>query len=141
MKNNRYSIVLDTNVFIVSILPHFSYYWIYESLIRNEFDLLLSNEILNEYEEQIAFRYGLSRTDSELEFLLLLPNVKQITPYFRWNLITKDPDDNKFIDCAVSANADYIITEDKHFQVLNKTKFPEMKILNIQGFKKLLNKR
>ncbi len=138
MRTNKLKVVLDTNVFLVSVLPHFSYYWIYEKLINNKYELLLSNEILAEYEEQIAFRYGMSRTDSELEFLLLLPNVITINPYFYWNLITEDADDNKFVDCAVSGNADYIVTEDKHFKVLKKTKFPKVEILSIKEFEKLL---
>ncbi|MEO8087160.1 MAG: putative toxin-antitoxin system toxin component, PIN family [Bacteroidota bacterium] len=138
MKKNNCRIVLDTNVFIVSLLPHFSYYWIYENFLNGNYNLLLSTEILNEYEEQTALRYGIKKTQAQLDFLLLLPNVKHITPYFYWNLIESDASDNKFVDCAVSGNADYVVTEDKHFNVLKKIKFPHLPILNIQGFRKLL---
>lgn len=31
-------------------------------------------------------------------------------------IITADPDDNKFSDCAITAAADYVITEDAHFE-------------------------
>ena len=30
----------------------------------------------------------------------------------------KDPDDNKYCDCAIAGNAKYLVTEDKHFQIL-----------------------
>jgi len=57
-----------------------------------------------------------------LEFLLLLPNVELVNPYYNWNLITHDPDDNKFVDGAVSGNVDYFVTNDKHFNVLKDIK-------------------
>jgi len=40
--------------------------------------------------------------------------------YIHFGLITVDVDDNKFVDCAVAADAEYIVTNDKHFEVLNK---------------------
>ena len=40
------------------------------------------------------------------------------TPHFRFHLIENDPDDNKFVDCAIVAGADYIVSEDAHFRVL-----------------------
>ena len=38
-----------------------------------------------------------------------------INTFCKFNLITADPDDNKFIDCAVAAQAKYIVTEDRHY--------------------------
>ena len=87
-----------------------------------------------EYREVIAKRYSLNHTDATLDFLLLLPNVYLITPYFKWNLIVKDEDDNKFVDCAFAANADYIVTNDKHFQVLKHIDFPKLETLNAEAF-------
>ena len=43
--------------------------------------------------------------------------------HFKWGIIVTDPDDDKFVDCAVAANADYIVTNDKHFNILNKLTF------------------
>ena len=50
------------------------------------------------------------------------------------NLITVDPDDNKFVDCAISANAHYIVTNDHHYDVLKDIDFPKVNIVNIQQF-------
>ena len=49
-----------------------------------------------------------------------------------------DPDDNKFVDCAVSANADYIVTNDRHFNVLKGIYFPQVNVIDIDTFKRLL---
>lgn len=61
-------VVLDTNVFLVSLASHLKYYWIFESLIKNKYELVVSNEILTEYLEVISQRYGLDETESKLDF-------------------------------------------------------------------------
>ena len=45
-------------------------------------------------------------------------NIRQIEPQFRFAVITADPDDNKFCDCAVVAGADFVVTDDAHFAAL-----------------------
>ena len=138
MKTSKLRIVLDTNVLIVSLPSHLKYHWIFERLIQGHYELFVSNEILTEYQEQIARRYGLSYTEAQLDFLLLLPNVALVTPFYRWQLIPEDPDDNKFVDCAVAANVDYIVTNDKHFRVLRNLAFPPVRTVTLQEFEALL---
>ncbi len=131
---NKLRIVIDTNVFLVSLAEHYKYHWIFRTLISGKYDLCGSTEILLEYQEQVALRYGLSNTDSTLDFLLNLRNVHLITPHYRWNIIQKDEDDNKFIDCAIAGNADFIVTDDKDFKILDNWKFPPMKRLRGDEF-------
>ena len=57
---------------------------------------------------------------------------------FEWNAIDADPDDNKFFDCAVAAGAHYIVTEDKHFNVLEKIQFPKVAKIGIANFKDII---
>jgi len=131
MKKTR--LVIDTNVFLVSLAPNFRLHWIFEYLVSEKYELCVTTEILNEYQEIISSRYGIDKTNTTLDFLLLLPNIIQITPHFKWNLL-KDPDDNKFVDCAIAGNADFIITNDKDFNVLNSIDFPPIKKLTSQEF-------
>jgi len=139
MSSNKLKIVLDTNVFIVSLLPRFKYHWVFRSLIEQQDELGISNEILTEYQEQAAKRFGLSRTDSNLDFLLLLPNVEEVTPHDKWKLIEADPDDDKFVDCAVAYGADYLVTNDKHFRVLQTVDFPPVSVISLSAFEKVLD--
>ena len=139
MKINKLRIVLDTNVLIVSLASRLKYHWVFERLVAGDYDLFVSNEILAEYQEQVARRYGLRYTEARLDFLLLLPNVTQVTPFYRWRLIRDDPDDNKMVDCAVAANADYIVTNDKHFRVLQDIDFPPVRAITLDEFETLLN--
>ena len=48
-------------------------------------------------------------------------NLRRIEPTFRWRLITADPDDDAFADCAIAAGAEWVITEDAHFNSLKNS--------------------
>ncbi len=67
------------------------------------------------------------------------PNIAFINRYFAFDLIKIDPDDNKFVDCAIAANADFIVTNDRHFDVLKSIPFPIVKVINIDEFMAILN--
>ncbi len=60
--------------------------------------------------------------------------MKKIETYFTLNLIDVDKDDNKFIDCAFASNAHFIVTNDKHFNILKQIDFPRIGIININYF-------
>jgi putative PIN family toxin of toxin-antitoxin system len=134
------NIVLDTNVLLVSLSSRSSYHLIYQSLQSNLYNLFVTNEILTEYEEQISLRLGVQRTDLQLIELLNLRNVYKIEPYYLWQLIEADKDDNKFADCAVSCNADYLITNDKHYNILATIEFPNIEVLTAGEFLDMLGK-
>ena len=63
---------------------------------------------------------------------------KLVVPYFRWQLIVSDPDDDKFVDVAISANVDYLVTNDKHFNILKTLDFPKVTICKAQEFKSIV---
>ena len=108
-------VVIDTNVFLV-IIPSLSpYHQAYKALKENRYDLMVSNEILLEYEEQLSLRYHISGVSEILENLLENQNIHLYNPEYKWNLISQDADDNKFVDCAIASNSDWIVTNDKHF--------------------------
>ena len=131
---NKLRIVLDTNVFMVSLAPQYKYRWIYDCLIQNKFELALSNEILTEYHEQVVLRYGIERTDAQLDYLLLLPNVILVNPSFNWQLVENDTDDNKFVDCYLASQSDYIVSNDRHLRGLAGIGFPPISVLTYEAF-------
>ena len=141
MTANKLQVILDTNVFMVSILPHHIYFWIYQSLRNKEYDLLISNEILSEYYEKLTAKYGLENTNTAIEVLLTSSNVHLISPTYRFTLIVDDPDDDKFVDCAVAGNADFIVSHDKHYNVLKNIPFPKVNVIKIPEFKEILEEQ
>ena len=131
---NRPKVVLDTNVLLVSLAPNYKYHWIYRSLILGKFELAVSNEILMEYQEQISLRYGLKKTDTMLDFLLMLPNVHLHNPSYLWQLIENDKDDNKFVDCFVASQSDFIVSNDRHLHQVNNNEFPSIIVIRYEEF-------
>ena len=73
-----------------------------------------------------------------IEAILRANNVVRVDAQFRFNLITRDPDDNKFVDCAIVANAEFIVTNDAHFTVLKTIPFPHVRTRTIEEFFALL---
>lgn len=63
-----------------------------------------------------------------------LENVKLTKVFFKWNLIIEDPDDNKFVDGAISGNAKYIVSNDKHFRILKNITFPKVDVIKADVF-------
>ena len=131
-------VVLDTNILLVSIAKKSPYRIIFDSLLNNKFDLIISNDILSEYTEIIAQKTNVMVATNVSEMLLALSNVQKQDVFYKWNLIEADMDDNKFVDCAIAGNADYLISNDKHFNCLKTTEFPKLSLLNIDGFMDLL---
>jgi predicted nucleic acid-binding protein len=93
---------------------------------------------MTEYEEVLC-RYTTGAIAANvLEFLLVKPNVEKIEPFYKWNLITGDADDNKFVDAAIAANIDYIVTNDRHFDVLGNVTFPYIRAIKAEDFLAML---
>jgi len=74
--------------------------------------VFVTNEMMSEYEEQISVRLGVDRTGIQLNELLNLPSFQRIEVYYKWQLIPKDTDDNKFVDCALASGVDYLVTNE-----------------------------
>lgn len=127
-------IVLDTNVLLVSITPKSLYYPVFESFLNEEFELCVTTEILFEYEEILKSYVGLELASIILRIIENAPNTEFVTRYFEWGMIKIDPDDNKFVDCAIASNAKLIVTEDKHFSVLEKIEFPKVETMKLEPF-------
>ncbi len=127
-------IVIDTNVLLVSISRKSKYNWIFQKIIDGEFEICISNDILLEYSEKIGEIFNPFTAINTLRVLQNLPNVFEVKIYYNWNLIENDFSDNKFVDCYLASNADYILTNDSHFNILRRIPFPKVKTINIDEF-------
>ena len=127
-------LVLDTNCLLQSISRRSTYYKVWEDFILGKYTLCISNEIIEEYEEIIASHMSPVAAQIAVEAILRANNVLRVDARFRFNLIKADTDDNKFVDCAIVANADYIVTEDAHFNILKSVSFPKVRIKRLHEF-------
>jgi putative PIN family toxin of toxin-antitoxin system len=131
-------VVIDTNCLLASIPPKGNHYWLYLAFKAQRFQWLISNEIMTEYEERLVWRYSEKIANIVLDALSVAPNIIFNEPYFKWNLVENDPDDNKFADLTISGNADYLVTNDKHFNPLKILDFPQINIVTLDEFKKII---
>lgn len=83
-------------------------------------------------------RYDAQTVQNVFGVLFTLPNVRRVTPYFRWQLIVSDPDDHKFVDATIAANALYLVSNDRHFDVLKTVAFPKVNVCTAQDFREIL---
>jgi putative PIN family toxin of toxin-antitoxin system len=127
-------LVLGTNCLIQSIPQRSRYHVLWQSFVDGKNKLCVSNEILEEYIEILQRLTDNETAEYVVKTILNSPFVELITPFYHFNLITVDPDDNKFVDCAISANAHYIVTNDHHYDVLKDIDFPKVNVVNIQQF-------
>lgn len=75
-----------------------------------------------------------------LDFMMRSPDVEKVEIYFKWSIITKDEDDNKFVDCALNGQANFIVTDDKHFNILKRIGFPPIEVMRTKDFLEKIEK-
>ena len=127
-------IVLDTNSLIQSIPPRSIYHAIWQSFLDGTNTLCVSTEILAEYEEILQRLTNVDTAQLVIELIVNNPYTLMFSPYYHFELITSDPDDNKFVDCAIVASAKYIVTEDHHYDVLKSCSFPKVDVIDLDSF-------
>ncbi len=127
-------ILIDTNILLAIVPKRSKHRWAYDALREGKFELVISNEILEEYEEILGSFYHPDFANVVVQELLNLPNVHLVDVYYKFLLISADADDDKFVDAAICANADHIITHDKHFKILETIPFPKVSTLSLEDF-------
>ena len=133
-------LVIDTNCLLASVPRQSQYRWLYDAVLNGDVELVATTEILLEYEEQLGAFYAPDYASLILSTLTNLPNLIRVDPlHFNWLLIDSDPDDNKFVDAAIASSSDYIVTNDKHFNVLKAVQFPLVTPVKLPDFQSILD--
>lgn len=115
-------VVIDTNVVLTMFKPAHAYWPLFEAWAMGRYQWAVSSEILFEYQEVMerlsSPAYAAQAFASLQTIERVRKNLIRTSPSFRFHLIAGDPDDDKFVDCAIAAEADFIITSDQHFNIL-----------------------
>ena len=136
--SEKRKIVLDTNCLIASLSRRGQYYHVWKGLQAGEYILCVSTDILEEYAEIITQKTSVEVASNVIHLLLESQYVELVNPYFSLHLIEEDHDDDKFVDCAFAANATFIVSDDKHYDVLQDIDFPKLLVLKLKEFLDLL---
>ena len=127
-------VVIDTNCLLRMIPIRSKYRQAWEAFLNGEYVLCVSNEIISEYEEIFSEKVSSQFANNIITAILRNPCTRRYDPQYHFGLISQDADDNKFVDCAIIANADYIVSEDSHFKELNTIPFPQVRLLSLPQF-------
>ena len=132
-------VVLDTNCLIQALPSRSQYHRIWTDFLAGKYILCVSNEILTEYEEILALHTSPEVAHNVVEAIARHPEILYREAFFRFHLLSDiDKDDDKFVDCAITAGADYIVTEDSHFNHLKQIPFPRLNVLTLDEFNEML---
>lgn len=127
-------VVLDTNCLVQMLSMHSPYRMAWQAFREGRYELCVTNDILDEYEEIIERVANAAVAHNVINAITRSPFTRFFTPHFRFRLIENDPDDNKFVDCAIIAGADYIVSEDAHFRILKEIAFPKVSVIRLRQF-------
>ena len=131
-------VVLDTNIILSSVSRYSPYRLVFDKLDDFAYDFAVSTEILFEYDEKLSSIFSPELSKLTLDLMMMNPNIHLISPSFQTRLIYPDMDDNKFVDCAFAANANYLVTNDKDYKILKTTSFPKVNLLKMDEFIEIL---
>ena len=106
------NVVLDTNCLLICVAKNSKFHSVWTAFLNEEFRMSVMI----------------------IQIILNSENVDFVNPSYRFGLIVADPDDNKFVDCAIIANADYIVSQDTHFDILKTINFPKVHVIRIEEF-------
>ncbi|MBR4405703.1 MAG: putative toxin-antitoxin system toxin component, PIN family [Bacteroidaceae bacterium] len=132
-------IVLDTNCLVQMISLHSPYRPVWQAFRDGRYTLCVSNDILTEYNEILERVANAAVAHNIVNAIARSPYTRMIDPQYRFGHIEQDPDDNKFVDCAIIAGADYIVSEDAHFRILADIPFPSVAVIRLDEFIKDLD--
>ena len=135
-------VVLDTNCLIQIVTGRGYKSDVWNAFLEGSYVLCYTTEILYEYEEVLNQFYGdVEFANAVINVILASPSTEMIDPSYRFRLITADPDDNKFVDCAITAGATYIVSNDHHYDVLREIQFPATNVKRLKEFADILNRK
>ena len=132
-------IVIDTNVVASAVFFGGRPRELLEKMMLHDFDVYVSREILEEYQDTIAYlcdKYPSKKVSIPLTQIAAACNL--IEPKSRIN-ICRDPDDNKFIECAVDSKSLYIVSGDN--DLLSIENYQNVEIITVAEFFRRIYKK
>ena len=127
-------LVLDTNCLPMSVSPRSPYHHIWTDFVEGKVEWCVSTEVLSEYTEILTEKTSEWFAETVVDAIVNNEQTVRVSPTFFFNLIQSDPDDNKFVDCAICGNAEFIVSNDSHFNVLKRIDWPKLSVIRIEEY-------
>lgn len=125
-------VVADTNIFISALMFGGLPGAFLDLAFLPVFTLVTSPVLLDELDEKLRLKFGLSSTDADLVRSKLEANADLISTVETLKIVKADPDDDRVLECAVAGRADYIVSGDRHLLKLGS--YDDIPILTVRQF-------
>lgn len=107
-------IVLDTNVLISALaFPGSKPDLILRRVRRREMDLFVSPFILSELDRVLRRKFRFGKKEADAQVAAIRRTAHLANPTDRIRLVTAKDEDNRILECALAAQADFLVTGDK----------------------------
>ena len=100
--------------------------------LEGKANLTVSSVILDEMEKVLARDFDVPQKDIAEARAAVTDAARTVTPAVQLDVIKEDPPDNRILECAVSAGADYIVTRDN--DLLRRRNYAGIRIVNDADF-------
>ncbi len=128
-------VVFDTNVLVAAFVTEGLCSVLLARARRKNFDLFVCPKILKEFERILSEKIKAPQALIEEALRMILEASEVIQPSMTIQRVCRDEDDNEILACALSAEADYLVTGDK--DLLEIARFEGLKILSPREFEVL----
>jgi len=126
-------VTADSNVLVSGLVfkrgkPH----QLLQKALNGEINLTVSKAIIDEVADVLGRKFNASPEEIAMAQSIIADAARTVRPAVQLYVIKEDPDDNRILECAVSAGSDYIVSGDK--DLLRLKRYDAIRILSVSGF-------
>jgi len=125
-------IVIDTNVYISALMFGGLPGSLLDLVFLRCFVTLVSPDLLRELDEKLKLKFKVSPEDAATILEKITGAAEVVQPKETLHVVKEDPDDNRVLECAVTGQADFVVTGDRH--LLGLTEYRSIKVLRVRQF-------
>ena len=130
-------VVFDTNIYISAfVIPGGNAEKAYIHAIDGDFELCASIAILTELARKLDEKFGWEK-QKIAQLIISISNLAKVFKTTPWLQILSDDPDNRILECALKAAADFIVTGDKH--LLKLRNYKNIEIIKLSTFLSMLH--
>jgi len=129
-------VVFDTNIYISAfVIPGGNAEKAYLHAIEGDFELCTSVAILTELARKLDEKFGWGKREIA-QLITSISNVATVLKTAPWLKVLSDDPDNRILECALKAEANFLVTGDKH--LLKLRSYENCKIIKLSAFLRML---
>lgn len=131
--------VLDTNVLISGVISTGVAHGVVVAGFRGEYQFIVSEATVTEFEDTLRKypeKFNMSEQEIQTEVTTVQMFAEFVDSDVNLRVVEEDPDDDKFLEAAVTADADYLVSGDSH--LLDLDSFRDIQIVDPRSFSEIL---